>query len=318
MSLQIINCLPGQVVPDGLYELARIKCRSTPHRKPWSLPLQVLEGPEIDELWCVQDAVSITPIQISGGTIQQHQSNGYSMFWLQLDPAEFDSFAQATAYAWQQVLYSLQLDHPHLLKTWHYLPGINDGGGDDERYRQFCLGRAHTLMKAGYQNPLPSATAIGIPDPDANLVMYWVTSNNTGQNIENPRQTSAWEYPRDYGPSSPNFSRATLDAEHGLLLISGTASVVGHATSHPLDTVSQTSEMLINLNTLLEVSGSRCAKIDSQLPCLRVYLRNPSDWQLVREKLLESGFDQHHLLPLAGEICRRDLMVELDGFLLAC
>ncbi len=315
MSVQIINAAPDQALPEGLHELARIRCRHTPDANPWTLPLQVLEGEGMDELWCVADIPEVTPIQISGGSIQQHVSADYSMFWLQLDPAQFDSFAAATAYAWQQVLYSVQREHPHLLKTWHYLPGINAGDGDNERYRQFCLGRAHTLVQAGYSGPLPSATAIGIPDAQAQLVIYWLTSNKPGRNIENPRQISAWEYPRDYGPSSPNFSRATLDSRHGLLLISGTASVVGHATSHPLNTLSQTDEMLANLDKLLEVSCGENSHSDFDRPSLRVYLRNPADWQQVRARLSTAGFNLNKLLPLSGEICRRDLMVELDGFL---
>jgi len=317
MSLQIINCVPQQAVPEGMHELARIRCGANLGYQPWVLPLETIGEQETEELWCVPGEVRVTPIKISGGVIQQHLSADHSMFWLQLDASQFDSFAIATAYAWQQVLYSLQLQHRHLLKTWHYLPGINLGNGDDERYRQFCLGRAHTLQQAGYSEPLPAATAIGIPDADAPIVIYWLTSNKPGNNIENPRQVSAWEYPRDYGPSSPNFSRATLDAAFGLLLISGTASVVGHATSHPLSTLSQTNEMLNNLDKLLEISYLKHPKLTEQKPMLRVYLRDSSDWPGVQKILLDHDLSTDCLLPLIGHICRQDLMVELDGLLLA-
>lgn len=317
MTLQILNAAHGAAAPDGLHELARIRCSSSPVSQPWQLPLKVLEGQGLDELWCVADSVISTPIAISGGEIQQHKSADYSMYWLQLDPTQFDNFAVATAYAWQQVLYSLQAGHAELLKTWHYLPGINDGDGDKERYRQFCIGREHTLIKADWPGQLPSATAIGIPDTDAPLVMYWLTGDNPIKNIENPRQTSAWEYPRAYGPASPNFSRATLDAKRGLLLISGTASVVGHATTHPSNTLSQTDDMLVNLDKLLEVSINGNAELGSVPPSLRVYLRHPDDWSVVKAALVESGLSAGNLLPLGGDICRRDLMVELDGFLLS-
>ncbi len=316
MSLRILHCAPGAAAPEGLHELARIHCAVTPSGRLWDLPLQVLEGAGEDELWCVPDTVRSALIQLSGGTIEQRSSQDFSIYWLQLDPAEFDNFTDATRYAWQQVLYSLQAGHPCLLKAWHYLPGINAGQGDQERYRQFCQGRQDTLTRAGFTGPLPAATAIGIPDPDAPLVMYWLTGHNAGHNIENPRQISAWEYPRDYGPSSPNFSRATLAIEPGLLLISGTASVVGHATSHPMQTVSQTIEMLTNLDKLLEAGNSRHQPMVAARPSLRIYLRDPADWREVKRQLFDSGLRFQHLLPLAGDICRRDLMVELDGFLL--
>ena len=34
---------------------------------------------------------------------------------------------------------------PHLLRMWNYFDAINEGDGDVERYRQFCVGRARGL-----------------------------------------------------------------------------------------------------------------------------------------------------------------------------
>ncbi|MEM9304230.1 MAG: hypothetical protein AAGE01_19115, partial [Pseudomonadota bacterium] len=32
-------------------------------------------------------------------------------------------------------------DYPHIVKAWNYIAEINEGEADDERYKQFCLGR---------------------------------------------------------------------------------------------------------------------------------------------------------------------------------
>lgn len=323
MSLHISHCAPAEDAPNGLHELARIRCCT--HVQPsacssqaWCLPLEVLDSSgqmnDQDEIWCVPDAVRSGVIQLHGGHIQQRISEHYAMYWMQLDLAKFENYRAATAYGWQQVLYSLHTPHPYLLKTWHYLPDINHGDGDSEHYRQFCCGREETLTQAGYKGQLPAATAIGIPHSGAGLVMYWLTSDHVGQNIENPRQVSAWEYPRDYGPSRPNFSRATLAIEDKVLLISGTASVVGHTTSHPANTDAQTREMLLNLKTLLNVSSADTAELSESDLNLRIYLRDKQDWPAVKQVLLSAGLSNEQLLPLHGHVCRQDLMVELDGY----
>ncbi len=79
----------------------------------------------------------------------------------------------------------------------------------------------------------PAATSIGRQDDDRVLQVYWLAGNEPGRALENPRQMSAFHYPRQYGPSAPTFSRAMQVG--GGLLISGTASVRGHASHHPQD-----------------------------------------------------------------------------------
>ena len=49
---------------------------------------------------------------------------------------------------------------------WNYLDAINEGDGDAERYRQFCVGRARGLGRPNGKR-LPAATAIGRQQTDA-------------------------------------------------------------------------------------------------------------------------------------------------------
>jgi hypothetical protein len=66
---------------------------------------------------------------------------------------------------------------------------------------------------------------------------------------------SAYDYPRQYGPAAPSFSRAALTPDP-LLLISGTASIVGHASVHLGDVTAQLEETLANLANRLR-AGTR-------------------------------------------------------------
>lgn len=206
----------------------------------------------------------------------------------------------------------------HLLRAWNYLPGINRGHGDAERYRRFCLGRAQALDAAGLAGLTPcAATAIGSNEPW--LRVFLLFGGRPGVPIENPRQVSAYRYPRRYGPSSPFFARATAVGPMGgpvMLMISGTASVVGHETRHPGNVSAQCGEIVANLEALLNEGARRmnCPALSrfDRHSLIRVYLRCADDWPAVRERL-QRAWPDAWLTGLHGDICRRELLVEIEA-----
>src|SRR3546814_12443298 len=86
---------------------------------------------------------------------------------------------------------------------------ITFGDGDAERYREFCVGRARGLGDFD-THALPAATAIGRCDDARVVQVYWLAARTPGMPVENPRQVSAYRYPRQYGPQQPSFARAML------------------------------------------------------------------------------------------------------------
>ncbi|MEM1079972.1 MAG: pteridine-dependent deoxygenase [Pseudomonadota bacterium] len=210
-------------------------------------------------------------------------------------------------------------DHPYPLRLWNFMPGINRGQGDEERYRRFSIGRSRALETAGLSSAqMCAATAIGTDRPVMQLVA--LTGSSPGMRIENPRQVSAWNYPRQYGPSQPAFARATgidlVDGRKGLL-ISGTASVVGHKTAHPGDVEAQTTEAASNLDALLahaaRLMNRRTLEHFNRDSLARVYVRDPDDWPHV-EHLLRARWPALRMIGLKGDICRADLLVEIEAW----
>lgn len=206
--------------------------------------------------------------------------------------------------------------HPYLIRIWNYLGAINEGEGDGERYRRFCVGR-DKAVDAMFRDPPPAATAIGTPDADAPLTVVALCSAKPGIALENPRQTPAWAYPREYGPVSPGFSRgAVLEGGDGaLLLASGTASIVGHVSLHPGDVLGQLDETLRNLDVLLAEGRQRSGHafaLDG-LQALRVYLREASALEAVQSRLAATGLPMARVAFLHGDICRRELEIEIEG-----
>lgn len=206
--------------------------------------------------------------------------------------------------------------HPALLRSWNYLDAITEGEGDAERYRQFCLGRARGM--AGRLARYPAATAIGLRDGKRCLRLYWLSAGEPGLAVENPRQVEAWRYPRQYGPQPPSFSRATLPGDARLpLLLSGTASVVGHASVHDDCLESQVAETFRNFTSLLQAARAQRPSLAPEFGAgslLKVYLRDPAARAEV-ERLLDLHLPAAtRRLLLAADICRAELRIEIDGF----
>lgn len=209
--------------------------------------------------------------------------------------------------------------YPELLRVWNFLPGINFGAGDQERYRRFCVGRGRALSEAGLDDAaMCAATAIG--SDDRHVRVFALAGRSAGLSIENPRQVPAWEYPRAYGPRSPAFARATaisLQAGRVGLMISGTASVVGHATVHPGHVLAQTDEAASNIEALLKCAADQLGESElgrlGPASLVRVYVRQAGDWPAI-EARLRQRWPNVPLAGLRGDVCRRDLLVEIEAW----
>jgi chorismate lyase/3-hydroxybenzoate synthase len=194
----------------------------------------------------------------------------------------------------------------HLIRVWNHIAGLNDGDGDAERYRRFCVGRHDAFTAAGWtKRRFPSASGVGMRD--GSLALYALAASDPGEQVENPRQVSAYDYPREYGPRSPSFARATIAA--GLLLTAGTSSVVGHQSVHAGDVEAQLDETLANLDALARAAGAAGL---STFDRLKVYLRRRSDYATVAARL-ERELPRAQMLFLESDLCRNDLLVEVEA-----
>ena len=223
--------------------------------------------------------------------------------------------ASAHAYA-ALVAFWRDSNYPHLLRIWNYFDAITLGEGDSERYRQFCVGRVQGLGDVDTRT-LPAATAIGSRDGRRVLQVYWLAAREPGLPLENPRQVSAYRYPREYGPQSPTFARALLPPSPRVpLLLSGTASIVGHASQHADSLRAQLDETLTNLDSLLGAARERAPTLSPHLDGtsrLKVYVRDAADADAVAAQLEARLGTRVPWLMLHADVCRRELLVEIEG-----
>ena len=192
--------------------------------------------------------------------------------------------------------------YPYFVRMWNFVGSINEVDSR-ERYQLFCAGRHDAFVAAGYHHDvdLPSASAVGMPG--RGLITYFLAARDAGVQVENPRQVAAYNYPPQYGPKSPSFSRATVWRD--TVFVSGTSSVIGHATVHAGDVSAQLDETVRNIEAVLARTGRSLANVVAA----KTYVRNAADSELVARRLA-SVFPVN--LFLEADICRKDLLLEIE------
>ncbi len=237
-----------------------------------------------------------------------------------LPEAPNDNLEDLTYSAYLEVLQFLRSSGSrHVWRLWNYFSGINDAASGLERYREFNVGRQRAYDTAGdlLDAGIPAASAVGTHR--GGLSIAFLAGAVPALFVENPRQMSAYQYPEQYGPKSPSFSRAGLVhvGESHLLLVSGTASIIGHESVHVSDPKAQTLTALENIQLVIAEAEKLAERsLPMQAMLYRVYVRNERDYDRVCSGFAE--FFQSEPMPLnvhyvLGDICRSNLSVEIEA-----
>lgn len=275
---------------------------SAPEAAAWA-ELWFATGPVHTGQW--SDAAATVP-----ATVRYAHDAHHLFAVVELDEREHGGILLTAEHAYAAMRrFQQQSRFSHLLRMWNYVDAINEGSGDLERYRQFCVGRGRGLDEVSQS--YPSATAIGRQRPDHLVQVFWLAGHVPGQALENPRQVSAYHYPRIHGPVSPTFARALVAPDH-TLLISGTASIVGHMSRHHDDPMAQLEETVRNLGSFAPHVSRR--RTDASKELLKVYLRDPALKAQVAQRLRQV-YPGSEVIFLAADVCRRELLLEIEAVL---
>ena len=275
-----------------------------------TLPLLPIGGEPLVEIWRCDRPVKAE----RAGDLYLHCTDDI-VFGVVPPQADAD-IETATFQTYERIFETLSaLGTVRLIRVWNFFSRIHERFDGFQRYGLFCRGRHRALARhlSDFEPSLPAASAIGTPAPG--LCVCFLACRNSGVQIENPRQVSAFHYPSAYAPKSPSFSRSILRNEAGgryRLYVSGTAAIVGHVSRHPGDLTRQLDESCENLEALLASASDR-AGTALAYRLLRVYLRETADTTPFRAMLRRRFGNDVPLLFLRGDICRRDLLVEIEG-----
>jgi enamine deaminase RidA (YjgF/YER057c/UK114 family) len=220
-----------------------------------------------------------------------------------------------------------------VMRTWIYVNQITEGPEGRQRYQE--LNRARTDFfrdrRLCARNRGPSAPATiypastGIGTSGRQVVMSCMALDSERPDVflmplENPQQTSAYEYAAKYSPQSPKFSRAmaVVQGHFVATLVSGTASIVNARTCYFGDIVRQTEQTIDNIQRLIApenfaqhgLTGAGATLKD--IAKLRVYVKRQEDYEKCRE-VCERRLPRVPAIYLQADVCRPDLLVEIEA-----
>ncbi len=253
-----------------------------------------------------------------------------------VEPSEHRAYGQA-ADAFEDLRSALakaDATFKDVARVWLYQGGITELEDGVERYRE--LNRARTDFFADIpfdQRDLivglpgravyPASTGIGTTG--RGLVTTCLALQTEREDVrllplENPLQTSSFDYPERYSVKTPKFARAMAlrMGDHVTTWISGTASIVQSETVHKGDVEKQTEQTLTNIERL--IAGDNFARLGwsdagatlEDLAKVRVYVKRHEDYEKCRA-VCERRLGRIPAIYAQADVCRPDLLVEIEG-----
>jgi chorismate lyase / 3-hydroxybenzoate synthase len=226
-----------------------------------------------------------------------------------------DAFTEVVAEQYRHIIAALADRHRHAVRIWNFVPQIQARTRDGDRYMAFNAGR-FAAFADWFGDPgkachgMPTASAVGTAG--ASLSIHVLAANVAGTPIENPRQIPSYRYSRRYGAQPPCFARATK--LHQTLFIGGTASIVGEDSHHVGDVGVQTRETLRNLAALIAAAARlRESEALAAVSDVRVHVSDPQHAERVLQILTHALPDTSEMEFVEAQLCRRELLVEIEG-----
>ncbi|PCE63099.1 chorismate transformation enzyme, FkbO/Hyg5 family [Sediminicola luteus] len=221
-----------------------------------------------------------------------------------------------------QTLDRLGFGRQHIKRQWNYIERITHCTTNGQHYQNFNNSRAAFFDQIPWPYGYPAATGIGTSYGGLVIDTLAVKGVPLEIALDNPLQQAAHGYSEQVlvGHSqkqTPKFERAKCicDATSGMLYISGTAAIRGEASLAQADVIEQTQITLENIKAVLE-HADLPIDLDGHPPKMRgevarVYLKNPSDWSVV--KPLCHAFFGDRIIPLHADVCRPSLLIEIEA-----
>ncbi len=233
-----------------------------------------------------------------------------------------------------KVLSAVHASFGDVARVWLYQGNITEEENGIERYRELNRARTDYFENIDFSsNPIadaphghaiyPASTGIGTLEHGLVTACLAIQTDRKDVrllSLENPQQTSAFDYPKEYSRKSPKFSRAMAlrIGDHLTTWISGTASIVDAETVHPGDAARQTEQTLDNIERLIAPENfARHGWADAgaslrDLAKVRVYVKRPEDFEACRA-VCERRLGATPAIYALADVCRPDLLVEIEG-----
>ena len=229
----------------------------------------------------------------------------------------------------------LGLGFNQIVRQWNYVEQIYEMEQFDSQLRQnyqlFNEARGEYYSKYRTVSDFPAATGIGVDFNGVTIECMVVSSDESLKSIAicNPKQLKSYKYGQEVLKGEPQknskqnqppqFERARLltNDQTSRLFISGTASIVGQETIGLNDVEKQTYVTIENIGQLVSEGNLRShypelTVFPDKYAYVRVYVKNEEDIPAVKV-ICETHFGQVPMTFVKADICRADLLVEIEA-----
>ena len=269
-----------------------------------------------------EDLVGAAPPRAVAASLHVRESPEFALATFRA--ADASDIEGATFQAYRELGERLRIGRDwHAVRIWNLIPHILAPAGEGiDRYVRFNAGRFRALCDwfggpERFDWSLPAASGVASPEPS--LVIHALLARVPGVPVANPRQVPPHRYSARFGPLPPCFARAVVvqtKSEGRLLLVGGTASVRGEDSVHVGDLGAQLDETLQNLAALVGAAAGdsvqRAAPLD-HFRELRLYHVREEDREPLAARVLRAFPRLRRLELVHADLCRRDLLVEIEG-----
>ena len=220
-----------------------------------------------------------------------------------------------------------EVDFPvsSIIRQWNYVERILEFDGENQRYQEFNNIRSEFYNQNFEHSGFPAATGIGMNRGGVIIEFVAVKSDKVKSvPIDNPQQVSAHSYSENVlvgeecpVKATPKFERARYFefAEKKMIFVSGTASITGERTIGVGDPVKQTEITIQNIQQLYSddiLEGISGRQLQPKYGHARVYVKNRKNFAAIK-RTFKKHFGNLPVVYIVADICRNDLLVEIEG-----
>ncbi len=216
-----------------------------------------------------------------------------------------------------------------IVRQWNYIGSIVSYKGSKQNYQEFNDARSAYYAKGQWQNGYPAATGIGAEGEG--IIVGGIAFKCEGCifPIDNPLQVAAHVYSKrvlvdddaNAVKSTPKFERAKLIERAGgaCCFVSGTAAIRGEESVDASSAAMQTVRTIENIEHLVSKENLvrfGCKPYELKYVRLHVFVKEAKDYDAVRE-VVEKAYPHIPVVYSIADVCRQELLVEIEGILIA-
>ena len=228
----------------------------------------------------------------------------------------------------EQILSKHDYQVDDITRQWNYIEQITLMADSGQHYQLFNDSRSRFYAKAEWVNGYPAATGIGTYAGGV-IVVFDAAKDSAKCSVavDNPLQISAHAYSQEVlinrgkvHKTTPKFERARYIATPTpSVYVSGTAAIRGEESCRE-DAVGQAALTMENIDCLVSVKNLASSGVlqpnEMQYGAMRAYLKHGEDTEQVSEWIVQN-YPQIDMLYLLADICREELLIEIEGVTIA-